>query len=457
MKISWRRCAMAFFTTTLATASVAGTQVDPVLALKMLDEQSLQFEQQVVQVSRNVFTAVGFHGANTSMIVGDDGVVIVDTLRGPTSAANAFGALRKHSDKPVKAIIYTHSHGDHTGGASVFAGDDEPDIYAMASFGSATGANAALAPVMRKRGIRQFGRKLPPAQVTNRGLAPAGTIDHDGGQGYLAPTIGVSAAGLKITIAGLHIELYPGPGETDDALFVWLPSERVLFSGDNFYQAFPNLYAIRGTPYRDVLRWSDSLANMASFEPAHLVPGHTVPITGKDNAVMALTTYSAAIRSVYDQTVAGINQGKGPDLIAHEVVLPATLADKPYLVEFYGAIPHAVRAIYAGLLGWYDGNPATLNPLQPKLEAQKMAKLAGGTKRLTRKMLKALKSKDFQWAMQIADHLKWLDDGDRQLARETKIKALRGLAAREYNAPNRNYYLSYANELESGELNDVWF
>lgn len=434
----------------------ADTQVDPKLALEMLNNQEQQFKQQVVQVTDNVFTAVGFHGANTSMIVGADGVIIVDTLMGPTGAANAFDALRQYSDKPVKAIIYTHSHADHTGGASVFAGNDNPAIYAMKGFGSTFGVDEALKPIMIKRGARQFGRNLTPHEATNRGVAPADTIDHDRGKGFLPPTVSVSGDSYKTTIAGVDIELYAAPGETDDALFIWLPKEKVLFSGDNFYHSFPNLYAIRGTAYRNVLNWSNSMAKMATFKPDYLVPGHTLPIRD-GNAVTALTDYSEAIRIVYDQTVSGINQGKSPDLIAHEVELPAHLREKSYLVEFYGTVPHAVRAIYAGLLGWYDGNPTTLNPLEPKIQAQKMAKLAGGTENITKKMLSALKQNDFQWALELADHLKWLDDGDRQLARETKIKALRGLAAREYNAPNRNYYLSYANELESGQLSQVWF
>ena len=443
--------------TLVGGVATADTQVNPELALEMLNDQNKQFEQQVVRVTETVFTAVGFHGANTSMIVGTDGVIIVDTLMGPTSAANAFEALREHSDKPVKAIIYTHSHGDHTGGASVFAGAGNPAVYAMRGFSSATGAGASLGPIMTPRGARQFGRNLQPHEATNRGVAPAFTIDHDRGEGHLPPTVEISGRSYKTTIAGVDIEIHAGPGETDDALFVWLPDEKVLFAGDNFYQAFPNLYAIRGTPYRNLLTWSDSVSNMASFQPHHLVPGHSLPITGGEAATTALSDYSEAIRSVYDQTVRGINQGKSPDLIAHEVELPGHLKDKPYLVEFYGTIPHAVRAVYAGLLGWYDGNPTTLNRLEPKAEAQKMARLAGGAGELGRKMIEALNDEDYQWALELADHLKWLDDGDRQLARETKIKALRGLAAREYNAPNRNYYLSYANELESGQLSDTWF
>lgn len=434
----------------------AATQVEPEVALKMLNGQNKLFQQQVVKVTDNVLTAVGYHGANTSMVIGTDGVIIIDTLMGPESAGIAFKALRQYSDRPVKAIIYTHSHGDHTGGASAFALDDSPEIYAMEGFGLAQGVGNTLAPIMKKRGARQFGRNLSTEESTNRGLAPTGTIDHDRGKGFLDPTTLVSGEGQKFTIAGVDIEIHAAPGETDDALFVWLPKERVLFSGDNFYQAFPNLYAIRGTGYRNVLNWSDSVSKMASFKPDHLVPGHTVPLSG-ESAVSALNDYSEAIRSVFDQTVTGINEGKSPDVIAHEVQLPDHLKNKPYLTEFYGTVHHASRAIFAGLLGWFDGNPATLNPLEPRLQAQKMAELAGGTGKLTKKMMSALEKGDYQWALTLADHLKWLKEGDEQLARETKIKALRGLAAREYNAPNRNYYLSYANELETGKLSQIWF
>lgn len=440
-----------------ATVASGQTQVEPDTALRMLHAQQQQFQKGIVEVADNIYTAVGFHGANTSMIVGNDGVIIIDTLFGPGSAEEAANAFRQYSDKPVKAIIYTHSHGDHTGGASAFVGDVQPDIYATENFGSAEGVNAAVDPVKQKRNIRQFGRRLNATESTNRGVAPANTNDTDRGKGFLQPTVTVPNSGLKTTIAGVELEFYFAPGETDDALFIWLPQEKVLFAGDNFYSSFPNLYAIRGTAYRDVLDWSESVAKMAELKPHVVVPGHTMPIRGQEAATTALQDYSEAIRSVYDQTVRGINAGKSSNQIAHEVQLPEHLKDKPYLIQFYGTVPHAVRAIYAGLLGWYDGNPTTLNPLEPKLKAQKMAELAGGTAELTAQMQAALAKQDYQWALELSDHLKWLDDADGKLARTVKIAALRGLAAREYNAPNRNYYLSYANELESGQLSEVWF
>ena len=114
----------------------AGTQVDSDVALKMLKEQERHFEQRVIKLTKNVYVAVGFHGANTSMIVGADGLIIVDTLMGPTAAGNALKAFRQYSDKPVKAIIYTHSHPDHIGGASAFVGNQQPLVYAMSGFAS---------------------------------------------------------------------------------------------------------------------------------------------------------------------------------------------------------------------------------------------------------------------------------------------------------------------------------
>ncbi|MGI2261680.1 alkyl sulfatase dimerization domain-containing protein [Shewanella sp. GXUN23E] len=430
------------------SAAFASTLVTPERATQMLNKHEQHFDKRIVQVAPNVYTAIGYHGATTSMIVGDDGVIMIDSLMGPTSASNALKDFRQYSDKPVKAIIYTHSHGDHTGGAKAYAGASDVKVIGPANMGHHHGTDKVLDQIQKKREVRQFGRKLPPHEQSNRGVAPAVTIDHDRGTGFIKPTIEVKGD-YKTRIAGIDIEIYAAAGETNDAMFIWLPNQKVLFSGDNFYQAFPNLYAIRGTPYRDVRTWSRSVARMAGFEPMALVGGHTTPILGQQKATAALKDYSEAIQSVFDQTVAGMNKGLDPVTIAQSVELPAHLRDKPYLTEFYGTVGHASRAIFAGMFGWFDGNPTNLNPMSNADTARQFARLAGGTAKLQANLEKAMKAEDYQWALVLTDHLSYLDGVDQYKNRDIKIKALRGMAVRDYNAPNRNYYFTYANELEA--------
>ncbi len=430
----------------------ASTLTTPEKAKAMLDKQNEHFKQRVVQVAPNIYTAVGFHGANTTMIVGTDGVIIVDTLMGPESAANAMKAFRKYSDKPVKAIIYTHSHGDHTGGAISFMPKGAVvgkgiNLIGHVGMGGGHGSDKSIDKIAGVRDIRQFGRKLPKEQQTNRGLAPAKTIDHDRGTGHIKPNIRIDKD-YKTTIAGVDLELILAPGETNDAIFIWLPKEKVLITGDNFYQTFPNLYAIRGTPYRDVRVWSRSVAKMASYKPDAIIPGHTSPIIGQKEATQALLDYSKAIQYVFDETVKGMNEGLDPITISQNIKLPEDLAKKPYLTEFYGTVEGTARAIYSGLMGWFDGNPTNLNPLTHKVTAEKIAQLAGGNEKLLAQFKKAVADKEYQWALVLVDNLLLLDKMDVKALRTEQIKVLRALAAMEYNAPKRNYYLTYSNELE---------
>lgn len=425
----------------------ASTLVNPDIASEMLTTHNQQFQKRIVQVADNVYTAVGYHGATSSMIVGKDGLIIVDTLMGPESATNAFNDFRQYSNKPVKAIIYTHSHGDHTGGASAFIDKNDVTVIGHANMGHHHGTDKTLDTIMTQREKRQFGRQLPVHEQSNRGVAPASTIDHDRGTGHILPTTKIDDV-YKTQIAGVDIEIYPAVGETNDAMFIWLPKEQVLFSGDNFYQAFPNLYAIRGTPYRDVRTWAKSVAKMATFEPQALVGGHTTPIIGKTAATTALKDYSEAIQSVFTQTTTAMNQGLDPVTIAQNIILPEQLQNKAYLTEFYGSMAHASRAIYSGMLGWFDGNPTNLNPLSHQQTAINIANLAGGNSQLFKQLTQSISEQDYQWALVLADHLSYLEGIDQKQVVQLKIKALRALAIRDYNAPNRNYYFSYANELE---------
>lgn len=416
-----------------------------------LAKQSQQFQEQIIKVADNVYVAVGFSVSNVSMIIGDDGVVLVDTGMMGESAEKIANEFRKLTDKPVKAIIYTHSHGDHTGGAPVFLSAERPQIWAHINFGSeARPWKAGGLTYQNVRGARQAGFKLPPEQRINNGVAPVrypkrGGAVFSGGKST-APTYFVEGERKTINVAGVELELVAAPGETNDGLFVWYPAGKVLFAGDNFYRSFPNLYAIRGTPNRNVRLWAESLSRMADRDAAALVGGHTNPILGAGKVKQVLTDYRDAVKFVHDKTVEGINKGLTPDELVEYVQLSERLANKDYLQPFYGHPDWGVRTVFNGYLGWFDGNASNLFPLPPRAEAERVAKLAGGKDKLLAVAKDALAEDDNQWAAQLADHLLAIDKADAD-AKLVKADALTKLAQNMVNATARNYYLTVAREL----------
>ena len=242
-------------------------------ATRLLKARSAEFEREVIKVTDGVYTAVGYSVQPVSMIVGDDGIIIVDTGMDTISAEQVLADFRRITSKSVKAIILTHSHGDHTGGVPVFAGKDRPPIWARSKFGSESAPlNAAGLTFNNVRGARQGGFKLPPEKRINNGVAKAywpkrgGAVFQSGKK--VGPTHTFSEPRKTLEIAGVKLELVAVNGETADALYVWLPEKRVLFAGDNFYKSWPNLYAIRGTMYRDVRAWADAVDMMLNEGPS---------------------------------------------------------------------------------------------------------------------------------------------------------------------------------------------
>jgi uncharacterized sulfatase len=444
--------------TTLALSLVAIIALAETPETALLKLRTAEFRKDVVQVADNVYTATGYSVQPVSMIIGDDGIVIVDTGLDTISAQGVLAEFRKITDLPVKAIILTHGHGDHTGGLPVFAAEGEPDIWACDNLGDENHAfeHAGLT-INKKRGARQGGFLLPPEKRINNGVAQA-YYPKRGGAVFskdesLKPTNLLSEKRQTIEVAGITLDLVSINGETQDALYVWYPGQRVLFSGDNFYKSWPNLYPIRGSAYRDVQAWADSVDQMLQENPGKLVPGHTRPILQKDLVIEMLTNYRDAIRFVFNKTIEGMNQGMTPDELVEYVQLPPEYAAKDYLREYYGNVEWAVRSIFAGTLGWFDGNPTTLFSLPVKEEAERMAALAGGKEKLEAAAFQSLEKQDYQWAAQLSDFLIVLDPdaGEPKLMKAT---ALEGLAENLLTATGRNYYLTCAQELRKAAGSD---
>ncbi len=409
------------------------------------------FRKEIVQLADNVYQAFGYAASNVYMIVGDGGLIIVDTTETTTAAVHVLAEFRKITDLPVKMIILTHTHRDHVSGASVFAEDGTPEVLASARFsedpllGDTTYPRALKAMQMRTK--RQFGLGLSyPDEIIGIGVGPGDRPLQGMGAGIMKPTRKISVDRETITVCGVELEFVLAPGETPDHMVVWYSDKRLLISGDNFYRSFPNLYAIRGTEYRDFDVWADTIDLLMSFEPEVLAPGHTKALFGKDEIHQTLTDYREAIRYITEETRKGMDAGATIDELAHSIKLPLELAEKPYLREYYGRVDFAVRAYFVGTVGWFDGNPTSLAPLSPKDEARRFIELAGGQESVQVAVEKARQDGDFQWALQLVDRLLSCNGNDD--LKKLKADILRAHAVDQINCPTRHYYIQCAKELE---------
>jgi alkyl sulfatase BDS1-like metallo-beta-lactamase superfamily hydrolase len=336
-------------------------------------------------------------------------------------------------------------------GGLAFVPDGKIDVYAHDTTNYYINRFAnVLRPVLRRRSARMFGsylRDLGPDQMENVGLGPfVETLDPNMTLGLIRPNKTFSDE-LETEICGVKVHLVHAPGETNDQIFVWLPERGVLLPGDNIYKAFPNLYSIRGTLYRDVLAWVYSIDKMRALRPTYLVPSHTRSISGQDVVYETLTAYRDAIQFVHDQTIRGINQGLTPDELVETVKLPPHLAEHPFLQEYYGKVEWSVRGIFNGYLGWFDGDAARLEPANPDERAAGMASLAGGAEGLQLAAREALEKEEYEWAAELATHLIQLEPSSAN-AKQIKADALRALGRRQLNSNARNYYITQALELE---------
>ena len=415
-----------------------------------LISHSEEFEQKILSYDTpggKIHFAIGFGIANSIMVEGDDGNIIIDAADSMYEADKIYNLFKQKNSNPIKAIIYTHNHGDHTFGTQYYLNiqeerpqiiaHEDTDFYVQRIMG-------ILNPIIATRSTRMFGTTLPEEELINVGIGPNLSVSKSP-TGYVKPDLTFRNE-LKINISGIEMELYHAPGETDDQIFIWLPNHKSLMPGDNVYKTFPNLYTIRGTSHRDVKGWIDSLDHMKTFNPEFLFPSHTKPIIGKEVIQNVLNTYRDAIQFVHDQTIRLMNQGMYPDEIAEKIKLPESIADSPYLKEFYGTVRWSVKSIFNGYLGWFSGNPAELDPLSREEKAKRILNLAGDIDVMIDDLRLAVEKEDMQWALELSDYLIALDSFTKEV-KDLRIDALIYEGSRSANPNKRNYFLTSAFEL----------
>ena len=416
-----------------------------------LRDHAAHFEKQIYRVADKIHVAVGFAASNVAMIEAENSLIIIDTTESTAAAEAILERFRAISDKPISTIIYTHSHRDHIGGASIFAAEGVKAIYASQNFNSdlVDAARTGTLPTasLMARTKAQFGIGLNPEQRVHLGLGPGDRPLKGLGQGFVPPTINFADAAQDLEIDGVKMHVFPAPGETPDHVNIWLDEIKLLFCGDNFYHAFPNLYAIRGTAYRDFDSWANTLDMLLEHKAEILVSGHGQPVIGAANISERLTDYRDAIRAVIEQAVKGMNAGLAFEVIAAEAQLPAYLAEKPWLVEHYGSFSYAVKACCVGLMGWYSGNVEELLIRQPAKQAADWLALIGGADAVMPAVNTAFETQNYALVLElckIAQRADYQNDDMDKVRRATLI----ALAETTYNAPTRNSLFSAAMDLE---------
>ena len=431
--------------------NLAYTEEDPRIDPR-LTQQGRGMDQALLKIGDRSYLAFGWGITSPMMVVGDDGIIIIDPPESLEMGQETLEAFRRVTDLPVKAIVYTHNHFDHVAAVKAFTTEEEVasgqvDIYAHETLlqGVINWAST-VGPIEGRRTSYTgavFLSKGPDGSVMD-GIGPDARV---GTVTFIPPTKTFSDQ-LDVTVAGVRMHLRYAPSETNDEIAVWFPDLNVLNSAEIIQgESFPNLHTIRGTKYRDPVQWFKTVDLLREFPAEYMVPTHGRPIVGYDNIQGMLTTYRDAIQFVHDQTIRYMNKGLTPDQLVELVVLPPHLADHPWTGQFYGTVKHAVRQIYVGYLGWFQADPWALDPLPYMERARRYVELMGGRDAVVTAARKAIEDGEYTWAAEILTNVIRIDNNDME-ARRLKAEAYRQFAYTLININWRNWSLTAAAELE---------
>ncbi|PRC95163.1 alkyl/aryl-sulfatase [Solimicrobium silvestre] len=418
----------------------------------------LNAEMGLFKVTDGIYQVRGFDIANMTIIEGKSGWIIVDTLTARESAAAALAfARQKLGDKPVSAIIFSHSHIDHFGGVLGVISADEvrqrniPVIAPKGFMEEATSENVLVGTAMGRRSAYQFGRNLPP---NAKGLVDTG-LGKDvvyGTFGIMQPTKLISQSSEELTVDGVRFVFHNVPGaEAPAELTFSIPEYKAYCGAELVNQTMHNLLPIRGAKVRDALGWSDymdqAIDQVSGIEV--MFSQHTWPVWGNAQIVNMLKLHRDTYKYMHDQTVRLINSGYTPLEIADMIKLPQSLASQFGVRGYYGDLRHNVKAIYQFYLGAYDGNPAELNPLAPAESSKHYLELMGGADKVLAAAKSAYDKGEYRWTAELLNHAVLADPGNKSVS-ELLAKTYEQMGYQAESATWRNSYLTAAGELRNG-------
>ena len=406
------------------------------------------------EVTDGIYQVRGYDISNMTLIEGEKGVIVVDPLVSPETATAALALYREHrGDRPVTAVIHTHSHIDHFGGVAGVLGDGSVPVWAPEGFtDAAISENVIGGPAMSRRAGYMYGAAL------ERG--PLGQVDVGIGKGVSsgspslrAVTSEVTQTGQEEVIDGVRFEFQLVPEtEAPAELNFFLPDSGALCVAETATRVMHNILTIRGAEVRDALWWSQCLNETIELfgdRSDVLFAGHHWPTWGREEIVTFLAEQRDLYRFMHDQAIRLAGQGLNGEEIAEALELPEALASLWHTRGAYGSLRHNSRAVYQKYFGVYDGNPVNLDPLPPQVAGARYVEAIGGSDRALELARTALDEGDERWAATLAGDVVFSDPENRE-ARELQAKAFEQLAYQTENATWRNAYLSGAGELRDG-------
>lgn len=402
--------------------------------LKRFSEKS--YSKVITRVNERIYHFLGYGHSNATVVIGNSSVILIDCLDCDIHALSLREEIEKITDKPVKTLIYTHSHPDHRGGAGIFK-DTLKEVIDFLPSKTTMKYYDRLQSVLNRRGSYQFGYELSDEEAISQGIGIREGTTHGGQRVFVSATTRYQEKEVSRIIDGVPLKLVSAPGETDDQIFVWLEEDDTLCCADNYYGCFPALYAIRGTPYRDIVQWIDSLTEILSYEPSALLPGHTKPLLGKELIAKQVGTFKEMMEYLLFNTLECMNQGLTLAQTVAKVQLPKRFKDADYLGEYYGMVEWAVKSIYTGYVGWFDGDPVHLLPVDEEVYHETLRFLIG-TEKLTTHIRALMKDEQYQLALQLLE-----------LVDEPQLKKICLLErAKQVSSANaRHYYICSAKEI----------
>ncbi|WP_454041703.1 alkyl/aryl-sulfatase [Cellulosimicrobium sp. Marseille-Q8652] len=401
---------------------------------------------------------------NLTIVEGDDGLVVIDCTTGVEVAQQGLALFREHvADKPVVAVIYTHTHIDHYGGVKGVV--DEADVASgkvpiiapgtIASFDKfAIGENVVAGNAMSRRASYAFGNLLDndPRQMITNGIASVG--GHGITVSYISPTDSITETGTTRQLAGLTFEfLYAPDTEAPEEMHVWIPELKALTCAENANHSLHNIQTLRGARTRDARNFAryldETLVRWGDEVEVHFGP-HTWPVWGNAEVVAFLESQRDTYKYIHDQALRLANKGYTPLEAAEVVELPEVLRTKWFNRGYHGTLHHNVRAVFTKELGMWDGDPVSLHPHTPTDTASRYV-TAFGRDAILAEGRRAFDAGDYRWAAQVLHHIVFADPQDRE-ATDLQADAYEQLGYQAEGPQWRGIYLTAARELREGVI-----